>query len=283
MARRVNIAQFQYLRALVYGLPGNYKTRTVATAALDDRTWPTLMLECRGNPISIRDYDRHPDIVRVAELEDLNDPYDWIKRGQPKDDPLAKKFELGQDGPYKCIIVDQITEAQRMFFDRVMGTARLGPGSIPGKREWDHYNKVLYGMIQFSKLYYDLPIHVIMVAQEREGDVDSGRPIGPLLEGQGQTEVSSYAELIIRMIARGSLEPKLKRVVPEDTQSMAFFSPGEGNFYAKDQVSGGRLGKYMINPTMTKILDLVYGEAAGGTVEPTEPKPNRNVPKPYKE
>jgi hypothetical protein len=222
------------------------------------------MLNAKGNPVAIRDYSVQPDIIDMERLEDFNDPYDWILSGQSPKVPLAKEFELNP--PYDALIIDQVTEVQQMYFDRVLGTDRiLKPAAVVGKREWEHYNKVLYSMMNFIRLYYSLPMHVIMVAHEREGDSAEGRPIGPYLEGQGQAYLCGTAELIARMVARKNVSRGLQKAIGQeegadvDYDCVAFFE-SPGNFYAKDQVSESRLGSYMLDPTLPRILSLINPE-----------------------
>ena len=248
------------IRLMLYGMPGATKTRTAATATYDERSAPVLILNASANPISIRDYVPFPSIIDVRELEDLNDPYDWIMRDQPKDDPLVERFELVP--PYRTLIVDQITELQRMYFDKVMAINTLKPADIPVKRTYNLFGRVLQGMMLVSRLYLDptIPMHVIFVAQEREANSEEGRLMGPLLEGQSQVEVPSYCNIICRVQHYSQVDKVILRVMEKDypdASSIAFFEP-TGKFQAKDQF--GRLPSYMPDPTFTKMLDLIYSE-----------------------
>jgi len=250
------------LRLLLYGYPGSMKTRTAATAAQHPLTSPCLLMNAGGNPETLADYDLSPDIIDMERLEDFNDPYDWIMNGQPKDHPLVEEFGLNH-GPYRSIIIDQLTKVQGMYFERVMGTSpsTMKVATVVPKREWEHYNKILYTMIRFASLYWALPIHVIMIAQEREGDPGTGRLIGPHLEGQAAVEVSSGALVIGRMMHVTRAEARIRKALQElDADSIAVFKQSQ-TFIAKDQ-QGGRLGEYMVNPTIPKMVDLIYGNTS---------------------
>jgi hypothetical protein len=242
---------------LMYGLPGSYKTRTAYTAALDKRTAPVLSLNCAGNPVSTRDYTSRPDIINMEDLEDFNDPFDWITAGQSPTSVLAKQFDLHP--PYKTLIIDQITETQRMYFDRVMGVTRgkLKVAEVPIKREWDHYNTVLQSMIKFSRWHFDLPINVIMIAQERESNTEEGRPIGPLLEGQSFQEVTSYAELLVRIQVVPHCDTAIRKLLEKDhpgATHVMWLKPNN-KYMAKNQYGGDT--SYIINPTLTTLLDKI--------------------------
>lgn len=264
--RQVNISSDRdYLRLLLYGRPGSGKTRTAATAALDPRMAPALMLDAAANPLSLRDYTDAPDIIRMDMLEDFNMPYDWIRRGQPKEHPLTKQFNLRP--PYKTIIIDQLTQWQRMFFAKAMNYAdnpKYGPGDIVPKREWDHYNKVLYSMVNAVSLYCSLPVHVIMVAQESNKDPSSTDGVVSMaLEGQSAIEIGSYVYAIGRIVPRARVGDQIVKKIEEATKSnekaaVVVFWTTWGGYDAKDQY--GTLGQFMVNPTMTMVYDRVFGE-----------------------
>lgn len=255
-----------FLRLMFYGQPGSTKTRTAATAALDPRTSPALMLSAKGNPASIRDYTKKPDIIIMEELKDLNEPYNFIAAGQPANHPYVQQFKLHP--PYKCIIVDGGTEIQRLSFGVVTGNQKVGPGTIPSQVEIQDFNKVLAQMVRFASLYFDLPIHVIVTTLEKSHTSDTGvTTISPLLWGQSCEEVPGYATIVGRLVHRAKLDNKtqtemkdarqlgiVEDVIDQDTVSVALFKPS-GKYQAKWQVSKGV--PFMVSPTITKILDQI--------------------------
>lgn len=262
MSRKISIVQDPYLRTLFYGKPGSHKTRTAGTACLDDRTYPTLWLDMSGNPMSIRDYERLPDIIEVERLGDINDPYNWIMNGQKPDAKFAKAFDLSP--PYKAIVLDQITDLQRISFATVMGQPNLGPGDIGKHAQRRDFYGVLGQMTRFARLYYSLPMHVIMTALEKTttDEVTGAVTMSPLLWGQSDTEVPGYAYVVARMVHRAKMKgPVLKAIEDsageEALHAVALFMPS-GKYDAKDQY--GALGNYMIDPSIPKMLDLIYGE-----------------------
>lgn len=251
-----------YAKILLYGQPGSTKTRTAGSAALDERTAPVLMIDIGGNPISIRDYKEQPDLLRLEALGDLNPVYDFLRRGQSPEHTLVKQFGLRP--PYKTVIVDGVTDLQRYSFSLVTGNLKVGPGDIPAATQIQHYGSVLAQMTMFARLFFALPMHVIITALEREDRDDGSGQISyrPLLLGQSAAEVSAYAYIVARMVHRGRLEARTLREMGDTIQAssvaVALFSPG-GKYYAKDQT--GRLGNYMVDPTMTKMLDLIFPPA----------------------
>lgn len=258
MAKRVDLTKSQYLRVLLYGVPGSTKTRTAATAALDERTAPALLLNAAGNPISVRDYDPPPDVVEVEKLKDVNAPYDWILRGQPETHPFPKEFDLNP--PYKTLIVDQLTDVQRMSFALITGNTTLAPGNHPTRSGFKEFGAVLGQMVNFTKLYYSLPIHVIMTCLEKseKNEATGAITYSPLLWGQSNIEVPGYAYVVARLVHRSKLKKHALRQLEqadESTTSVAFFVPS-GTFIAKDQY--GALGDWMVDPSIPKMVDLIY-------------------------
>ncbi len=258
MASRVDIQESPFLRILLYGIPGSTKTRTAATAALDERLAPTLLLNAAGNPVAIRDYDPPPDVIEIEELKDVNAPYDWIMRGQPEEHPFCKEFELNP--PYKTLIVDQLTDVQRMSFALVTGNTNLAPGNIPTRAGFQQFGAVLGQMVNFAKLYFSLPIHTVMTCleQAKVNDATGAINYSPLLWGQSNVEVPGYAYVVARLVHRSRLKKNVLKVMEDadaSTTSVAFFVPS-GSYIAKDQY--GALGQWMVDPSIPKMFDKIY-------------------------
>lgn len=256
------------LKALYYGVPGSGKTRLAYSAALDDRMHPVLGIDAFGNPESVRSYKRLPTVIRISEIKDMNDPYNWLASGQPLDHPFAEEF--GFKHPFKTIVLDTLTDIQRYAFNEVMNIPDE-PGHVPMKREWDHFNKVLGIMINMGKLFFELAetqkIHVIMTAHEKKKeDRMTGQDMyNVLLDGQSDNEVPGKAMMVGRMthISRlGAREKKELRDAKEDVESstVACFVKPSSSFVAKDQYGTGR--DYFLDPTMTDILDAIESGGA---------------------
>jgi hypothetical protein len=247
-----------FLRIMFYGKPGSTKTRTVGTAAFDERTSPALMLSAGGNPLAIRDYDPQPVILEMETLGDFNDPYEWLSEGQPTKHKLGKLLERTDGELFKSVLVDGLTEVQRLSFEGQKG--KVGPGSFPAKVERQHFYNTLNQMVNFARLYFALPIHVFMTSLEKENvdGVGGGIQRAPLLWGQSDTEVGAYAYVVGRLVHRAVLEKgllmKMEEVTDEEITSVALFKP-TGKYVAKDQYF--RLGNYMVDPNVPDMLDLI--------------------------
>jgi hypothetical protein len=160
-------------------------------------------------------------------------------------------------------------------------SAPVGPGSFPAKVERQHFYNTLGQMVNLASLFFSLPMNVIMTALEEDKKDEQTGTIhyGPLLWGQSDKEVGAYAYIVARMIHRAALTDQVTKKLLAETEdsidkeivSVALFTPS-GKYQAKDQWSGGKLGDFMVNPTVTKMLDAI-----GGVALQTKPQPN---PKP---
>jgi len=99
----------EHLKMLIYGDPGTGKTRFVGTAAMDPRTAPVLYLNMGGNPVSMRSYEKKPDMIEIESMADFNPIYKWLKAGQPAGDKLVT--DMGLHPPYKTVVMDQLTDS----------------------------------------------------------------------------------------------------------------------------------------------------------------------------
>jgi hypothetical protein len=272
MARRLRTSDEPWLRLLLYGAPGSTKTRTAATAAWDERTSPVLHFDVGGNTRSVEDFAQQPDRIMIEEPKELNAFYNWLKRGQSETDRLVKDFDLRPK--YRTVIVDGITGFQRGIFGTVTGQPYVEPADVPTALEWSHYGKVLRIMTNFARLFYRLPLHVIITALERSvlvGTADAGgyHAYSPLLLGQSSTEVVGEAYGVARMM-------HIERLVASDRKDIqrvvSARAKAEGLQDVPDLVSVAdfrttlyQIGKdqhlintpRMVNPTITKMLDKI--------------------------
>lgn len=256
-----------FYKGLHYGPPGSYKTRLAYSAALIPGM-KVLGLNSSGNPYSIRDYENLPLIINMEKLSDYNFVYKWLADGQPRDprNPFYKKYEEFLDPPYNWVNIDQITDTQRMSFDVALGRAdSLAPGDMPAAAHRQTFGAVLAQMTTFARLFYNLPMNVVINALERE-PAEGRLKYGPLLLGQAAQEVASYAYVVARMMHRQrvrsdvTLSRRLKDELTEEelaeVEAVMMLVPSP-TWEAKDQYAMGR--SYIVNPSMAQIMELIVG------------------------
>ena len=264
MARLVSVKKAEFLKLLLYGAPGSGKTRTSGTAALDERTSPVLWLDMAGNPTSIRKYKKLPDVIEIDALVELDPIFWWLHAGQPKDSQVPQELGLPEDHiPYKTVVIDGITETQRMSFKIVTGSSDIGPAGFPKLAERQHFGKVLAQMINLAYRFYKLDMHVIITSLEssKTNEMTGAVTYGPLLWGQSAGEVGGYALMVARLVNRARLQGGTLRMVEGalkdegELVSVALLQ-ASGTCDAKDQYLTGL--PYMVDPSIPKILDEIH-------------------------
>jgi hypothetical protein len=259
-----------WLTLLLYAIPGGGKTWFAASAEHCERTAPALLVSAAGNPQSIRWWERKPDTIVINELEDLNGIYDFFAAGQPTDKGIVDRLKLRP--PYKTLIVDGMTELQRYTLALAGGYSQLPIGKQGRQLQIQEFNPVLEHTTRMARLFFGLadkankvPVHVIITSLEWEklNVKDQTTTIKPLLWGSGGTETAGYALAVGRVRAASHLPAgTLKNLrMTRDNSSVVFWRP-QPLVVAKDQY-GGRLGDYIVDPTIQKVVDLVYGKAEG--------------------
>lgn len=251
-------------RGLFYGPPGAGKTTLLGSALNDERCTPILWLNCGGNPESIRANKNIglATVIEIEELTDLDQVYEWISLGQKPDALFVKncaKLGIELIPPYKTVVLDQITQLQRMLCANIAGWTKKKIGDKLPPMEIQHWGQALNVLVWASNLYFSLPVHVWFTAQERmekDGPNDALLEFGPQLWGQGRVEVPSYALLVGRLVKReriGSLVKKENNLT-QDIYGACYFSYTERS-QCKDQYTG--FPAVMPDPTMTKIMDII--------------------------
>lgn len=260
MARRVQ-PNTDFLRVLFTGRSGSTKTRTAYSATLDPRTSIVLGLDCGGQPRSIVDYRPKPDLIRLESLSDVTAVYRWLAKGQPND-AYAREFELAP--PYNTLVIDGFSEIQRWIALGAAGNSGRDPGERMALVEIQHYGTILSQTLVIAEKFYALPMHVIGTVLEQERQEGENGPIlnRHQLVGQARDQLSSYPEIVGRLVHVDKLTPKqrapFESLISTDTVSVCYFKPSL-RWEAKDQT--GALGDAMVDVTITKILDAIEEHA----------------------
>ena len=288
-----------YLRTLFYGDSGSGKTRLLGTAMLCEDTCPMLILNARGQPISLRFLKDRPLVMTIRKMEDFNSAFAWITNNQPLPKLLSSYYDVDDsvwtvegtniantvnelpnpfnyiyeyliqrgDSRFKTLGIDSITQVQRIANDIVVENVdTYVPNTIPNKRTYPHYQKLLDMLMKFADEHYMLPCHVLMTALCRHSEMpgDDITRYYPFLLGQGAHEVPSYAELVGRLVNVRSLTTQITKAVTDnfvptyrgEQPFNVLYTQGSRNFVAKWQGPEGPPA-VVINPTIKKLLDVI--------------------------
>jgi hypothetical protein len=266
----VNLERPPYLRLFVYGDTGSGKTMLAGSAMTCPKTCPVLVLNARGQPVSLRHFDPPPLVIEMETMKDFNAPYNWIKAGQPTviaaAFPMAANAYLQKHGfeKFQTVVIDSVTHTQRVSMAGIVPSPRglPGPGDLPTQAQIQHWGATLRQMVNLSDLYFKLPVHVIVTALAKWTALEGmGAPMfTPFLWGQGSQEVPSHAEVVGRLVNLESLSMSktdvLQKTSPEQYKGAynILLLRGGRNFVAKWQ---GIISppEYILGPTIQKMVD----------------------------
>ena len=240
----------EFLRLLVYGLPGAGKTWFAASGADDPRASPTLVLDCWGQPVSLLTSSIHRPLLEAGKLhiwqlatyEDLLNVYDWLTGKH-----IPQLEGLMPTKP-KLVVIDSLTDLQqRELWYIVGGKYPSRPIRNLPRAEIQHWGQILDTMTLLAQAFCELPMHVIVTCLEQP-DVPSPTMRTPrrlALKGQGAFTVPSKFDAVMWLTR--------ERV-------------GGGNFnvghFAKGTSTKSQVGVFpavLSTPTVPKLLDLLGG------------------------
>lgn len=265
--KTIDLDKDPYLRTLFYAVAGGGKTTLYGSILDVPEMLPALWIDAGGQPVALKRFRNHANwgklkILKLEKLGDLSAIHTWFKKGQPAADKTMV-IDNGCTPGYKTLIFDGISHFQHLSFSKVMMNEDKGLGELTSKPGWPEYGAVLEQMIRFAMHMWDLPVHMLVTALEREDkESEVGQPtLKPALRGQAVEYIPSYCNLMGRLVHRERLEDniasQLKPFMGKDTYNVAFFKPTEHR-WGKDQYGLGTT--YIVNPTMREIYDRVYGK-----------------------
>ena len=252
-----------YIKLLVYGASGVGKTRLCGTFDQDERTARALILNAAGNPITLRDNSPPPIVFDVTSFSDVSEVINFLRAPKP-DHPFRKRYDIPPDVNFKTVVVDTITELQRIIVYEVAGlpydVGSSGPIDLtqsPITRLAD-WNLILSRMLSLVSVLVQLPLHVVITAQERliTNETDSISSYVPMIQGAAQVHIPAYMNIVGRLVRRVRL-PDGSVASSEDTgtrrTASVLFTESGGRYYAKNQYDP-EIPRELVDPTATKLL-----------------------------
>lgn len=246
------------LVAVVHGESGAGKSYFGGTVPT-----PALVLEAEGGSRfvkALKPTRRWDPLTEAPPVDDgtfksvFVDVLDW-----PTLDAAYRWLASGQH-PFKSVILDSLTEAQKRLVDKVAGTEQ------PTLQDWGIIGRHFEDMVRkFRDLYRHPtnPLNVLLLCLTHERDNERR----PFLKGQIELTLPAFVDVVAYLSTEqgpsGNVVHKMQ-IVPLN------------NIIAKDRtgVLVDKYGPYIIDANFTewlKILDAEFGAPAATTTEVTTP------------
>lgn len=220
---------------MVYGDSGVGKTTLAVSSDDIPELRKVLILDIEAGLMSVRNKYPNADSVPIKTWQDMQEVYNAIAAG---------------DTGYSTIIVDSLTEAQKMSMDlimlKVVAEYEDRNEDVPGVREW---NINIQQTRKFVRAFRDLPINTIFTAlakQDKNAKTGAVRT-KPSLSGKVADEVAGFLDIVTYMYVK-EVDSKQERIL---------LCGATAEVVAKDRTDS--LPLTILAPTMKPIWEAVKG------------------------
>jgi hypothetical protein len=219
--------------ALIYGDSGVGKTTLAGSASVVDQLSPVLFIDAEGGTMSLAHSYPKVDTIRIMNLNDLQKVYNDLHKGEH---------------PYKTIVVDSLTEVQKMSMTSIMRKAKSADADIDlDMPQIQHWGKNLSQTRATVRAWRDLPYNVILTAlAESDKDNRNRTVVRPSLTGKAKGEIPGFMDIVLYYYIKMDKERNKRLLLTTQTDSVM----------AKDR--SGKLPSVMEEPTMTDIYSAIY-------------------------
>ncbi len=233
-----------YTNTLIYGDSGVGKTRLAASAALVADCAPVLLIDIEKGGTSARGFSNIYTVRPTSFTELAN-----VGRE-------LKKQQTNGGIQYKTIIVDSLTEAQRLGTDAVMARTverarEKGETKDPDHPDWGDWTKSHNTFRRLVRSFRDLECNVIFTALAQ---VDNSRPskpkAKPKLNGAMADEIAASLDFVFYMFTQTDDEAKEVR--------RGILTSSTEDIISKDR--SGNLDRTIADPTWEIIYNQIIGD-----------------------
>jgi len=223
-----------YLNLLIYGHPGAGKTYLAGTAQDHEMTSPVLVLDVEGGTVTLRKRTGI-DVIQVRSPQHMKEIHDSLR--------------TDNNGYYKTVVIDSITELQKLDMREVMREMlQKRPDrdpDVPDKREWgisgEHIRRII-------RAYRDLEMNTIFTALmvDYKDDKSGQVTFSPSLPGKLRNEVPGFIDIVgyLHVTVQGEEINRILQLQP--TQKVM----------AKDRTAS--LGATLVNTTIPEMWDIIH-------------------------
>ena len=236
----------RYLKALVFGPPGQGKTHLLGTAEADERLSPMLILDFEGGMGSLAGLD--VAVAPIRSWDDFDEVYENLAEGN-----VVDGFDYGA---VRSVGVDSISEVHIFALLDILnkqGASRQDPELL----EMRDYGKASVQMRRLLRAFRDLPVHVVFTALSKEVEKPRrGKVQVPMLSGQMAEEAPGLMDVV----------GYLAVTEDEDGEAMrTLLLKNYPKFEIKARTPWGEdVPDELDDPTLGALLDLLGYPPAGG-------------------
>lgn len=156
----------RFVKALIFGPPGQGKTYLLGTAQEDERTAPMLLLDFEGGDETLAGLD-----IDVAPIRSWND-YNEVYEALIGDHWTLEGSSLAEGESYRSIGIDSISETHLWALLEILDTANAESSrrNDPDALEIQDYGKATIQMRRLLREFRDLDLHVFYTATSKTTD-----------------------------------------------------------------------------------------------------------------
>lgn len=240
---------------IIFGDSGVGKTRLAGTASLVPEMSPVLFLDIEGGVTSLRHL--YPDIhvIRVTTFDQIQKAYNTLFEGK---------------SPYKTVIIDSLTEAQKYSMYGVMKAAKLKDEErdpdLPGIGEWGKNTEQIRRLV---RAYRDLPNINTIFTCTRTDDRDPRTGVTtilPNLSNKLAKEVAALVDEVLYYYVKAVGDEYKRLLLTTKTEKVV----------AKDR--SDNLPPLMEDPTMQQIYNYMTHRISRDNKPVTPTETSENVP-----
>ena len=220
---------------LIYGNAGVGKTTLAVSMYEIKEACPVLLVDMESGSSVLKKINPPDKAVKVITVTDWNE-LKTIRKG------------LNSDGnPFKTVILDTITEAQKLCVNKILEE------SVKEKEtpELQDYLKRSSRMLQFIRMYRDLPINTIFTAHAFKPGTEENiqySTIMPALAEKLSNDVVNNMDIVFYMTSR----------MQEGVREVGVLSDPTPAYYAKNRLEA--LESVEVNPTMKDLYPRLLGK-----------------------
>jgi hypothetical protein len=242
-----------WLKMLIYGDPGVGKTTFGVTAQAHELTREVLLVSIEGGELAVTDAEAVgipsiPDMAELTKYEQFQQVFWYLQKG---------------DHPYKTVVIDTLSELQRMNLDSIVGR-QLNKASGSGAKHQDlddiwqeDFGTSAGQMSRLVRSFRSLPMNVVFTCHAASKvDAAKNETVFPALTPKLRGFVIGYVDVVGYMFTQSVQAPN---GAPAGTLRRMLFRPTQ-KFLAKDRTPGEKLGMVMDNPTIPKVMDILLGK-----------------------